>query len=152
MRAVVQRVKNAKCTAHGNVTGAIDSGLLVYFGVEKDDEESLIEPIIDKIINMRIFPDENYKMNLSIKDLNQAILFISQFTLCANVFRGNRPSFDNAKKSDEAKAFYEKGIELLRRKGIKTEVGEFGAHMELEYLNDGPITFTVDSRDMKKKK
>jgi len=146
MRAVVQRVKRAKCTVDGAVTGAIDSGLLVYFGVEKDDREDMIEPLIDKIINLRIFTDENYKMNLSLKDVNQAMLFISQFTLCANVHRGNRPSFDNAMKGEEAKAYYEKAIEILRAKKIHTECGLFGAHMEIEYLNDGPITFIVDSK------
>ncbi len=146
MKAVVQRVKNAKCTVDGSVTGSIDSGLLVYFGVEKDDKEDLIEPLIDKIINLRIFTDENYKMNLSLRDVNQAMLFISQFTLCANVHRGNRPSFDNAMKGEEARAYYEKAIEILKSKGIHTECGVFGAHMEIEYLNDGPITFIVDSK------
>lgn len=146
MRAVVQRVRNASCKVDGAITGRIDSGLLVYFGVEKDDKEDMIEPLIDKIINLRIFTDENYKMNLSLKDVNQAMLFISQFTLCANVHRGNRPSFDNAMKGEEAKAYYEKAIEMLKAKNIHTECGVFGAHMEIEYLNDGPITFIVDSK------
>ncbi len=152
MKAVIQRVKNASCTVDGVVTGSIESGLLVYFGVDKDDEEWILLPFLEKIVKLRIFQDENDKMNLSIKDVNQAILIISQFTLCANVYRGNRPSFDNAMEPSKANSLYQKAITMLRDMGIHTETGIFGAHMDVQYLNDGPITFIVDSKEGKFRK
>lgn len=146
MKAVIQRVKSASCTVDGTVTGAIPAGLLIYLGIDKDDDESILKPFLEKIVKLRIFQDEKGKMNLSIIDVKQAILIISQFTLCADVYRGNRPSFDNAMDAFKAEPLYIKSVELLRKMGIRTETGLFGAHMEVQYLNDGPITFIVDSK------
>lgn len=145
MKAVIQRVKNARCTVDGKVTGAIDSGLLVYFGVDKGDEEWMLSPFLEKLVKLRIFLDQNDKMNLSVLDETRAILFVSQFTLSANVYRGNRPSFDSAESPVLAKEMYLKGIEILKSYDLDVQVGEFGAHMDVEYLNDGPITFILDS-------
>lgn len=149
MKAVVQRVKDASCTVDGIVTGHIDSGLLVYFGVEKSDKEEHIKPFLEKILKLRIFIDENDKMNLSLLDTDRAILFISQFTLAADIYRGNRPSFDSAEAPDIANCFYEKGIAILKEMGINVQRGVFGAHMDIKYHNDGPITFLVDSKCLK---
>lgn len=149
MKAVVQRVRNASCTVDSVITGSIDSGLLVYFGVEKGDKEEHIRPFLEKILKLRIFVDENDKMNLSILDTDRAILFISQFTLAADIYRGNRPSFDSAEAPEIANCFYEKGIEVLKDMGINVQRGVFGAHMDIQYVNDGPITFLVDSKSMK---
>ena len=149
MKAVVQRVKDASCTVDGVITGNIDSGLLVYFGVEKGDKEEHIKPFLEKILKLRIFVDENDKMNLSVLDTDRAILFISQFTLAADIYKGNRPSFDNAEDAKIANSFYEKGIAILSEMGINVQRGVFGAHMDIKYHNDGPITFLVDSAYMK---
>lgn len=149
MKAVVQRVKDASCTVDGIITGKIDSGLLVYFGVERGDKEEHIKPFLEKILKLRIFVDENDKMNLSLLDTDRAILFISQFTLAADIYKGNRPSFDNAEDAAIAKCFYEKGIDILSEMGINVQCGVFGAHMDIRYHNDGPITFLVDSAYMK---
>ncbi len=149
MKAVVQRVLNASCSVDGVVSGSINSGLLVYFGVDKDDDESVIRPFLSKIVSLRIFMDDKDKMNLSVLDVKQSILIISQFTLCANVYRGNRPSFDSAMESSKAKQLYLRAIEVLKEMGVHTETGVFGAHMEVQYTNDGPITFIIDSNNLK---
>ena len=149
MIAVVQRVKDASCTVDDCITGKIDSGLLVYFGVEKGDKREYIRHFLEKITKLRIFTDENYKMNLSVMDTDRAILFISQFTLAADVYKGNRPSFDSAESPEIAESFYEEGAEILKGMGINVQKGIFGAHMEIRYMNDGPITFIVDSKEMK---
>ena len=149
MKAVIQRVKNATCTVEGQVTGAIDSGLLIYFGVDKDDQEWMLTPFLEKLVKLRIFLDENDKMNLSVLDKTKSILFISQFTLSADVYKGNRPSFDSAKEPAVANEMYKKGIEILKGFGLNVQIGEFGAHMDIEYLNDGPITFVLDSDKIK---
>lgn len=149
MKAVIQRVKNATCTVEGHVTGAIDSGLLIYFGVDKDDQEWMLTPFLEKLVKLRIFLDENDKMNLSVLDKTKSILFISQFTLSADVYKGNRPSFDSAKEPTVANEMYKKGIEILKGFGLNVQIGEFGAHMDIEYLNDGPITFVLDSDKIK---
>lgn len=149
MKAVIQRVKDASCSVDGRVTGAIDSGLLVYFGVDKGDEEWMLKPFLEKLVKLRIFLDENDKMNLSILDGNRAILFISQFTLSSDVYKGNRPSFDSAEEPEKARHLYEKGIEILKSFGLDVQIGAFGEHMEVRYLNDGPITFVLDSDKIK---
>ena len=149
MKAVIQRVKNASCKVDGKLTGAIDSGLLVYFGVDKGDEDWMLMPFLQKLVKLRIFRDENDKMNLSVLDKGRKILFISQFTLCADVYSGNRPSFDTSEEPEKAKKLYLKGANVLKELGIDVELGVFGAHMELQYLNDGPITFILDSDKIK---
>ena len=145
MKAVIQRVKNASCTVDGTVTGAIDSGLLVYFGVDKGEDTSVLQRFLEKIVRLRCFEDDNGKMNLSIMDKGASILFISQFTLSADVYHGNRPSFDSAEEPEKAKCVYEKGIAILKNLGINVQCGIFGAHMEISYINDGPVTFVLDS-------
>ena len=145
MKAVIQRAKHASCTVDGTVTGSIDDGLVVYFGVDSGDDESILPGFINKMLKLRIFEDEKGKMNLSIKDINGSILFISQFTLSADVYHGNRPSFDSAEKPEKAERMYMKAAELIRNEGINTELGVFGAHMEIEYMNPGPATFILDS-------
>lgn len=145
MKAVIQRVKNASCTVDGTVTGAIDSGLLVYFGVDKGEDTSVLQRFLEKIVRLRCFEDDNGKMNLSIMDKGASILFISQFTLSADVYHGNRPSFDSAEEPEKAKSVYEKGIAILKNLGINVQCGIFGAHMKISYINDGPVTFVLDS-------
>lgn len=145
MKAVIQRVRKATCTVDGVITGSIESGLLVYFGVDKGDDESIIPHFIDKLIRLRCFEDEKGKMNLSVRDCGGEILFISQFTLSADIYHGNRPSFDSAESPDKAKAIYEKAIDYLRSLGLKIGTGIFGAHMDICYINDGPVTFVLDS-------
>ena len=145
MKAVIQRVKNASCTVDGTVTGAIDSGLLVYFGVDKGEDTSVLQRFLEKIVRLRCFEDDNGKMYLSIMDKGASILFISQFTLSADVYHGNRPSFDSAEEPEKAKCVYEKGIAILKNLGINVQCGIFGAHMEISYINDGPVTFVLDS-------
>lgn len=151
MKAVIQTVKDASCTVEGKVTGAIDEGLLIYFGVEKGDTEDLIRPLFEKILKMRIYRDENGKSNLSIRDKSCSILIISQFTLAADIYRGTRPSFDTAEKPSVAEVLYEKAIATLKEMGMHVEVGKFGAHMEVRYMNDGPETFIIDSARLSKK-
>ncbi|MGN0831776.1 MAG: D-aminoacyl-tRNA deacylase [Candidatus Ornithospirochaeta sp.] len=141
MKAVIQAVKNAKCSVENRVTGEIKEGLLVYFCVEKGDKESMIPQFLDKIIKLRLYRDENERANFSIMDKSKKILFISQFTLAASLKKGNRPSFDNAEAPDRAKALYYKAIDYLKGKGIEVGEGEFGAHMEVSYINMGPQTF-----------
>ena len=152
MKAVIQRVRDASVTVDGEVTGAISHGLLVYFGVGKEDEEWMVRPFLEKLVKLRIFEDENGKMNLSVDKFGSEILFVSQFTLYGDCVHGNRPGFDAAMDPVTAERFYEKGKTILKEMGYRTESGVFGAHMEVRYLNDGPITFILDSRDMKLRK
>lgn len=146
MRAVVQRVKRASVTVDSRVTGQIDRGILIYLGVTHDDTESDINWLINKIPNLRIFPDENGKMNLSVVDLELGVLVVSQFTLMANCKKGRRPSYDDAAKPDYAKKMYDEFVKKLKANKIPVKTGVFRAHMDVEYVNDGPITVIVDSR------
>lgn len=149
MKAVIQRVKDASVTVDGQVVGKISSGLLVYYGVDVGDKLSYCGKFCDKILKLRIFLDENGKMNKSLLDLNLELLLISQFTLSANVYAGNRPSFDTAAPPEFAVSCYEKMIEELEKRNVKYQTGRFGLHMDVRYLNDGPITFLLDSDKMK---
>lgn len=148
MRAVVQRVKNASVTVDGIRTGAIDEGLLVYLGVADSDDESVCMKMAEKISKLRIFKDENDKMNLSVGDVKGSFLVVSQFTLYANIRKGNRPSYDEAGKPEHANMLYEYFIKVLRDKGFCVEHGVFGAHMHVCYENDGPVTILMDSDDL----
>lgn len=148
MRAVIQRVRDAYVSVDGTVAGSIDEGMLVYFGVEEGDDESMAEPFLEKLVRLRIFEDGNGKMNLSIDKEHMGILFISQFTLAADLSRGNRPDFANAMEPGTAKRIYEKGISILSSMGYNVQCGVFGAHMEVGYRNMGPVTFILDSRDL----
>ncbi|MHC4290105.1 MAG: D-aminoacyl-tRNA deacylase [Planctomycetota bacterium] len=145
MRAVVQRVRRASVTVDGAVTGSIQRGLLVFLGVGKDDSEKDIDFIADKIVNLRIFECEDGKMNLSVKDISGGILLISQFTLYGDCRKGRRPDFTAAGKPEIAKQLYEQAIEAIRDKGVPVETGVFAAHMDIDSINDGPVT--LDGRD-----
>ena len=151
MRAVIQRVRNASCTVSGKVTGSIAHGLLVYFCAEKGDTEDMLDKFFLKIVSLRIFEDGNGKMNLSLYDIGGGMLLISQFTLAADISRGRRPSFDNAMAASEAERLYEKAFTILDGMGVKAERGVFGAHMEIEYINDGPVTIIADSDEIFRK-
>lgn len=148
MRAVIQRVRNASVSVEGRMTGRIDHGLLVYFGVGRNDEEWMLRPFLEKLVKLRIFSDEQGKMNLSVDKVGSEILFISQFTLYGDTSHGNRPGFDEAMMPGIAEEFYEKGISILKQMGYKTECGVFGADMDVEYHNDGPVTFILDSEEL----
>ncbi len=146
MRAVVQRVKEAKIEVDNQIVGSISKGLLVYLGVGKDDNEKDVEFIADKLVNLRIFADENEKMNLSVLDVGGAILLVSQFTLYGDCRKGRRPGFDLAGGPETAEKLYEKTIEAIRQKGVTVETGVFAAHMDVTSINDGPVTFLLDSK------
>lgn len=149
MIAVLQRVKKAQVSVCGSVIGKIDSGLMVLFAVENGDTKEHMEKLCDKMINMRIFSDENGKMNLSILDTGGSLLLISQFTLTADCRKGRRPSFINSAQPDIAKSLYEKTAEYIRKKyGVKCETGEFGADMQVELINDGPVTIILDTKEL----
>lgn len=148
MRAVVQRVKDASVAVDEVQVGAIKKGLLVYLGVADSDDESVCMKIAEKISKLRIFKDENDKMNLSVGDVKGSFLVVSQFTLYANIRKGNRPSYDEAGKPEHANMLYEYFIKVLRDKGFCVEHGVFGAHMHVCYENDGPVTILVDSDDL----
>src|SRR5574344_227088 len=141
MKALIQRVKKAKVTVNGEITGAIDDGMLVFIGVEKDDNKEDLAYICKKIVNLRIFSDAEGKMNHSIIDKEYNILLISQFTLTANTKKGNRPSFIEAAAPEIAVEMYQEMIETLSLvMGKKIQTGIFGADMQVELINDGPVT------------
>lgn len=145
MRAVVQRVRQASVTVDGTVTGAIGHGLLVLLGVDVNDSEQDADYMADKIIGLRIFNDSDGKFNLSLEDVGGAILLVSQFTLHGDCRKGRRPSFIAAARPEQAIPLYERVGELLREKGVEVATGVFGAHMDVELLNDGPVTLLLDS-------
>ena len=144
MRALIQRVTSASVKVDEKIVGKIGKGFLIFLGVYEEDTEEKIEKLTKKIINLRIFNDENDKMNLSIKDIKGEILLISQFTLCADTKKGNRPSFVSAKNPKDANMIYEKTIENIKNENIVVEKGIFGADMKVELLNDGPVTILLD--------
>ena len=146
MRAVVQRVSSSRVTVDERVTGEVKKGLLVLLGVTHDDTSKDVDYMVDKVTNLRIFEDENDKMNLSLLDIKGDILAISQFTLYGDCRKGRRPNFMNAMGGDEAKALYEEFVKMLKESGLKIETGEFGAHMNVEIENDGPVTILLDSK------
>lgn len=144
MRLVVQRVSNAKVTVDGNVTGKIDEGFLVLLGVTHTDTKENADFLVKKLCNLRVFKDENDKMNLSIKDIDGELLIVSQFTLYADCQKGNRPSFVNSAKPEYANELYEYFINECKNEVKKVQTGEFGAHMKVELLNDGPVTIILE--------
>ena len=146
MRAVVQRVKKSRVIVEGRLVGEINKGFNVLLGISKDDTIEDLKYIKDKIINLRVFEDENDKMNLSLLDIKGDILAISQSTLYGDCRKGRRPNFMNAMGGDEAKALYEEFVKMLKESGLKVETGEFGAHMNVEIENDGPVTILLDSK------
>ena len=146
MRAVVQRVDRASVTVDNKVVGQVDKGLMVLFGVAPDDTDKDLNYIVDKVAGLRIFEDDQDKMNLSVQDVGGSILAVSQFTLYGDCRKGKRPSFDGAAKPELANSYYEKFVAALRDKGIKVESGVFRAHMLVELVNNGPVTMLLDSK------
>lgn len=146
MRAVVQRVRSSCVTVEGKIIGRIDKGFNVLIGICKDDTLEDLKYIKEKIVNLRVFHDEQGKMNLSILDVKGDILAISQFTLYGDCRKGRRPNFMEAMGGEEAKALYDKFIEMLKESQLKVETGEFGAEMQVEINNDGPVTILLDSK------
>jgi D-tyrosyl-tRNA(Tyr) deacylase len=144
MKVVVQRVKSASVTVNGKIVSQIENGLLTFLGVAKGDDEVKLKKLIEKIVALRIFEDEQGKMNLSLKDKGGAHLIVSQFTLLGDTSRGARPSFINAESADVARAMYERALELSKEFGLPTFGGQFQAHMEVSLVNDGPVTILLD--------
>ena len=145
MRAVVQRVSDARVTVSGRILGRIEEGLLVYLGVAGGDEDPDLKYTVDKVVNLRIFPDGSGKMNLSVLDTGGAVLVVSQFTLCGDARQGRRPSYTAAAEPEKARSFYDRFAEEIRSRGIRVETGEFAARMEVRYTNVGPVTILLDS-------
>lgn len=146
MRVVVQRSKAASVTVENETVGAIERGLVVLVGVTHDDTEKDAAFLADKIVNLRIFEDEDDKMNLSLLDIGGEVLSVSQFTLYGDCRKGRRPNFMNAAKPDIAESLYEKFNELVREKDVKVATGKFGAMMDVQLVNDGPVTLIIDSK------
>ena len=145
MRAVVQRVSSSKVTVDDRITGEISKGLLVLLGVTHEDTSKDVDYMIDKILNLRIFEDENEKMNLSLKDVSGELLVVSQFTLYGDCRKGKRPSFSNAARPDLATTLYEEFIKKAESQEVVVGTGEFGAHMMVDLTNDGPVTILLES-------
>lgn len=148
MRLVIQRVSKASVTINNSVYSVIQNGLMVLVGIEDADDEKDIEWLVQKMVNMRIFSDNEGKMNLSVKDVNGEILLVSQFTLHASTQKGNRPSFIKAARPEKAIPLYEAFIKKTETElGKKCSTGEFGADMKVELINDGPVTIVIDSKN-----
>jgi D-tyrosyl-tRNA(Tyr) deacylase len=149
MRAVVQRVTRARVTVADRLTGAIDRGLLVLFGAGAGDGPADLAYVVDKIVNLRIFPDDAGKMNRSVRDIGGGVLVVSQFTLYGDARTGRRPAFTGALEPVAAKALYEQAVAAIRAAGVgRVETGEFAADMQVELVNDGPVTILLDSRKL----
>lgn len=147
MRAVIQRVKRASVRVEDKFYSSISKGLLIFLGIGKNDNDNDIEYLVKKITNLRIFENESGKLHLSVKDINGELLIVSQFTLYADCKKGNRPSFDNAETPERAKNLYEKFIENIKQTGVKVKTGIFGAKMDIELINDGPVTIFLDTHN-----
>jgi D-tyrosyl-tRNA(Tyr) deacylase len=158
LKAVVQRVKNASVTVEGKNCGSIESGLLVYLGVARGDGKKEAGALAEKIVNLRIFPDGEEKMNLSVKELLEnapaaekpgiGVLTVSQFTLLADARKGRRPFYGNAADPGEAEVLYEYFIDKIREQSLRCESGVFQAHMKVSYTNDGPVTILLDTKEL----
>ena len=145
MRAVLTRVKHASVTIDGKVHGQIGEGFLILLGITHEDTEAQAVKLADKLTGLRIFEDENGKMNRGLDEVKGELLIVSQFTLYGNCKKGRRPEFLSAARPEVAIPLYEKFVELCRAKGFHTETGEFGAYMQVDSLNDGPLTLVVDT-------
>lgn len=145
MRGVVQRVKSASVSVDGQIISKIDKGIMLLLGIEVNDDEKDLEYIVKKVSKLRIFDDEEGVMNKSLLDYDLEILVVSQFTLYGDARKGNRPSYIRSAKFDEGIILYEKFIEEMKKLGIKVSVGEYGADMDVELINDGPVTILLDS-------
>ena len=143
MKILIQRVKQASVTIEEELYSSINRGILALIGIEKQDTQQEIEKFAKKIVNLRIFPDENNKMNRSLWDIKGEMLIVSQFTLCGDCKKGTRPSFDNSAPPNIANKLYEAFIKEIQTYGIKTSTGKFGAMMQVALINDGPVTFMI---------
>ena len=148
MRLVIQKVSSSNVKINNEVVGSIDKGFMVLVGITDSDNKTIVDKMVDKLINLRIFEDENDKLNLSLLDVKGRILSISQFTLYANCKKGRRPSFIEAAKPDISKPLYECFNQQLKEKGVMVETGVFGAMMEVSLVNDGPVTIILDSKEI----
>ena len=144
MKAVIQRVKNASVTIDDKLYSKISKGMLILFCVEKGDTDDKLEWMANKIESLRIFEDEQQKMNLSVKDIKGELLVVSQFTLAASCKKGTRPSFDNAEHPEIANKMYKKFVEILKTKDLNVKTGVFAANMQVSLINDGPVTFILE--------
>ncbi len=144
MKAVIQRVTSASVTVDGQIVGKIEQGIMVLLGVEKGDSEAPANWLAEKIVGLRIFEDEQGKMNRSLADIGGAVLAISQFTLAGNCDKGRRPSFDTAAPAEEGKRLYDYFVEALKRLNVPVETGIFQADMQVSLVNDGPVTFILE--------
>lgn len=144
MKGLIQRVKRASVTIYGKVYSKINQGILILLGVEKGDNEQNADKLADKLCKLRIFEDEDGKMNKSILDVNGEILIVSQFTLAGDCKKGTRPSFDKAELPQRANELYEYFVDLIKQKNIPVGTGVFGAMMDVELVNDGPVTFMLE--------
>jgi len=144
MRALIQRVKEASVKVNNDVVGEIESGLLVLLGIKEEDNEESIDYLVNKIVNLRIFDDTAGKMNLSLLDKQGQMLIVSQFTLYADCSRGRRPSYSNAANPSLAKKLYKTFIEKVKSEGVEVQSGVFGAYMDVELVNDGPVTIMIE--------
>ncbi|MGP4107166.1 D-aminoacyl-tRNA deacylase [Virgibacillus sp. L01] len=149
MKAVIQRSNNAKVSVEEDVVGEIDNGFVVLLGVTHEDTEEDAVYLVNKLVNLRVFEDENEKMNLSLKDVSGQVLSISQFTLYADTRKGRRPNFLNAAKPDHANKLYQHFNQLVEQQGVRVETGEFGEMMNVQLTNQGPVTIILDSNDKK---
>ena len=147
MKVLIQRVKKASVTIDGKPYSSIENGILALVGIEKGDTGAQVLKLAGKIINLRIFPDENDKMNKSLKDVEGEMLIVSQFTLCGDCKKGTRPSFDKSAPPEIANELYEAFIQEVKSNGIRTASGSFGAMMDVELINDGPVTFMLEAKN-----
>lgn len=145
MRVVVQRVAHAQVSVGESAVGAIGPGLMLLVGIGRDDEEKQLAWMAKKLVGLRIFEDDEGKMNLDVRDVDGSILAVSQFTLYGDCRRGRRPGFSEARNPEEALPLFERFVALLRDEGVPVETGRFGADMKVELLNDGPVTFVVEA-------
>ena len=148
MTAVIQRVIKASVKINNLEDRSITEGLVILLGVHKDDTEKDITYLVNKIIDLRIFNDKNDKMNCSLLDINGSALIISQFTLCGDINKGRRPSFLNAADPNKGKNLYNNFVKLFKAKGLNVKTGEFGAHMDVNLVNNGPVTFVLDTKNI----
>ena len=148
MRILIQRVEKASVSVDGSLKGKINKGLLIFVGISKSDTNSDIEYVVDKSVNLRLFPDVNGKLHFSVRDIKGELMVISQFTLYGDTRRGRRPSFSDAMGPVEAEEIFNKVIEMFKsNSGLDVAEGQFGSHMDIKSINDGPVTIWLDSED-----